>query len=260
MGVAERSGVQNLEILIIRLLSSKVGHWIKLNSREAVRPLGQKSSITSSAIAGTKPQPSGSKSRDSFLPWPRLVVQVNLTLTWRLPIESEQKKDSKISALFHGSFTNPQFNRDTLESSSELDSAHISYLWFGPLLGGRRNAKQPKLEEHTTIRVAAFRNYAGYMLTQSFKNGLAELKGIAENLQTSNEGYLAIMCSETVWWRCHRRMIADILVTQGWNVQHLGVRKEPMEHERWGIARVGDEGNLIYDGRERRSKRNKCLS
>lgn len=158
------------------------------------------------------------------------------------------------------SFTNPQFNRDTLESSSELDSAHISYLWFGPLLGGRRNAKQPKLEEHTTIRVAAFRNYAGYMLTQSFKNGLAELKGIAENLQTSNEGYLAIMCSETVWWRCHRRMIADILVTQGWNVQHLGVRKEPMEHERWGIARVGDEGNLIYDGRERRSKRNKCLS
>ncbi|KAG5301130.1 HhH-GPD domain-containing protein [Histoplasma ohiense] len=158
------------------------------------------------------------------------------------------------------SFTNPQFNRDTLESSSELDSAHISYLWFGPLLGGRRNAKQPKLEEHTTIRVAAFRNYAGYMRTQSFKDGLAELKGIAENLQTSNEGYLAIMCSETVWWRCHRRMIADILVTQGWSVQHLGVRQEPMEHERWEIARVGDEGNLIYDGRERPSKSNKCLS
>ncbi|PGH34052.1 hypothetical protein GX50_03108 [[Emmonsia] crescens] len=158
------------------------------------------------------------------------------------------------------SFTNPQFNHDTLQRSAELHSARIDYVWSGPSLGGRRNAQQPNLGQHTTIRVAAFRNYAGYMWTSSFKDGLAKLKSLAENLQTSGEGYLAIMCSETVWWRCHRRMIADILVSQGWKVQHLGVGKKPMEHESWEIARLGDEGNLVYDGSERRrSTRKKCL-
>ncbi|OAX84632.1 hypothetical protein ACJ72_00996 [Emergomyces africanus] len=156
------------------------------------------------------------------------------------------------------SFTNPQFNHDTLQRSAELHSAWINYVWSGPLLGGRRNAKQPDLEQHTTIRVAAFRNYAGYMCTSSFKDGLAELKSLAENLQTSGQGYLAIMCSETLWWRCHRRMIADILVTQGWKVQHLGVGKTPMEHERWEIARTDEKGSLVYDGNGRLSKRRKC--
>ncbi|PGG99600.1 hypothetical protein GX51_06249 [Blastomyces parvus] len=158
------------------------------------------------------------------------------------------------------SFTNPQFNHDTLKHSAELKDARVSYLWCGPLLGGRRNAKQPNLDEHSAIRVAAFRNYAGYMCTSSFKEGLAELKSLAENLQSSGEGCLAIMCSETLWWRCHRRMIADILSSHGWKVQHLGVGKKPMEHERWEIARVGDEGNLVYDGHDRRSKRKACPS
>ncbi|EEQ84579.1 HhH-GPD domain-containing protein, variant [Blastomyces dermatitidis ER-3] len=158
------------------------------------------------------------------------------------------------------SFTNPQFNHDTLQDSAELNNAHITYLWSGPLLGGRRNAKQPNLDQHNTIRVAAFRNYAGYMCTSSFKEGLTELKSLAENLQISGQGCLAIMCSETLWWRCHRRMIADILVTHGWKVQHLGVGKKPMEHERWEIARVGEEGNLVYDGHDSRSKRKACLT
>ncbi|OJD18208.1 hypothetical protein AJ78_01766 [Emergomyces pasteurianus Ep9510] len=156
------------------------------------------------------------------------------------------------------SFTNPQFNHDTLQRSTELHSARINYIWSGLSLGGRRNAKQPNIERHTTIHVAAFRNYAGYMCTSSFKYGLAELKSLAENLQVSRKGYLAIMCSETVWWRCHRRMIADVLVTQGWEVQHLGIGKTPMKHERWEISRIDEEGNLVYDGNERRLKRGKC--
>ncbi|OJJ03026.1 hypothetical protein ASPVEDRAFT_84491 [Aspergillus versicolor CBS 583.65] len=149
------------------------------------------------------------------------------------------------------SFTNPQFNRDTLQESAELQRARIEYVWFGESLGGRRNAKQPKLAQHTAIRVAAFRNYAGYMSTPSFKEGLAELQNLAEELHRSSQGYVAIMCSETLWWRCHRRMVSDALVTAGWNVQHLGVAKKTMEHTLWGIARV-DEGNLVYDGRESR--------
>lgn len=157
------------------------------------------------------------------------------------------------------SFKNPQFNRDTLQESAELQSAGIEYVWFGELLGGRRNAKQPDLAQHTAIRVAAFRNYAGYMSTPSFKEGLSELRHLAEELHSSSEGYLAIMCSETLWWRCHRRMIADSLLTEGWNVQHLGVGKKTMEHVLWDIARV-HEGNLVYDGTEhRRSTRRKSL-
>lgn len=88
------------------------------------------------------------------------------------------------------------------------------------------------------------------MSTPSFKEGLAELQHLAEELHSSREGYVAIMCSETLWWRCHRRMVSDALVTEGWNVQHLGVAKRAMEHTLWDIARV-HEGSLIYDGRER---------
>ncbi|KAK2755708.1 hypothetical protein FQN54_005858 [Arachnomyces sp. PD_36] len=149
------------------------------------------------------------------------------------------------------SFTNPQFNHDTLQQSGELRSAHIHYTWFGSSLGGRRSAKQPHLERHSTIRVAAFRNYAGYMATTSFKEGLADLTRLAETLKSSSKGHVAIMCSETLWWRCHRRMIADALATEGWRVQHLGVGKQAIEHKRWEIARRDDEGNLVYDCNER---------
>lgn len=75
-----------------------------------------------------------------------------------------------------------------------------------------------------------------------------ELMDLAGNLRASEDGtYVAIMCSETLWWRCHRRMVSDGLVTQGWDVKHLGVRKEPVEHKRWDIARVDEERNLVYD-------------
>lgn len=143
--------------------------------------------------------------------------------------------------------TNPQFNQDTLQSSPELQEAQIEYIGFAPTLGGRRNAKQPDIEQHTAIRVTAFRNYAGYMCTPSFREGLTELKNLAEDLQNSDAAYVAIMCSETLWWRCHRRMISDALVTQSWVVKHLGVGKEPAEHKRWDIARVDEEQNLVYD-------------
>ena len=72
------------------------------------------------------------------------------------------------------------------------------------------------------------------------------LKSLAESLQGNGE-HVAIMCSETLWWRCHRRMVSDALVSQGWNVRHLGVGKEPAAHDLWDIARVDDEQNLRYD-------------
>ncbi len=80
---------------------------------------------------------------------------------------------------FPTSHNNPQFNRDALASSAELGDAHIKYTWLGKEIGGRRNSKQPGVMKHTALRVAVFRNYAGYMDTDDFKQGLQELKRMA---------------------------------------------------------------------------------
>ncbi|KFY31290.1 hypothetical protein V493_01245 [Pseudogymnoascus sp. VKM F-4281 (FW-2241)] len=79
------------------------------------------------------------------------------------------------------SYTNPQFNHDDLVTSTELKAANIEYIWCGAKLGGRRNAKQPNVGRHTAIRVTAFRNYAGYMSTQNFRDGLEELKALSKS-------------------------------------------------------------------------------
>lgn len=84
------------------------------------------------------------------------------------------------------------------------------------------------------------------MSTPSFREGLAELRILVDTVHDSGGGYLAIMCSETLWWSCHRRMIADALVAGGWDVQHLGLGKM-MTHEVWEIARIDNDGNLVYD-------------
>ncbi|KAK9320007.1 hypothetical protein V1517DRAFT_341160 [Lipomyces orientalis] len=144
--------------------------------------------------------------------------------------------------------TNPQFNHDTLSSSSELREVRIDYIWLGFALGGRRSNRQPNVERHTAIRVSAFRNYAGYMSTPTFREGLEELMALADKTQTDGNGRVAIMCSETLWWRCHRRMIADALVVAGRDAQHFGVKKgELTKHVIWNIARIDDDGGLIYD-------------
>lgn len=116
---------------------------------------------------------------------------------------------------------------------------------MGDTLGGRRNTQQPDVGRHTALRVVAFRNYAGYMGTEGFTRGLRELKELSAEV----EGKVAVMCSETVWWRCHRRMVADALVTGGWGVRHLGLggKGEAPEHRRWDVCRVGEGGGLVYD-------------
>ncbi|KAK9491680.1 hypothetical protein V1508DRAFT_433782 [Lipomyces doorenjongii] len=144
--------------------------------------------------------------------------------------------------------TNPQFNHDALLSSKELREVHIDYIWLGLELGGRRSARQPNVERHTAIRVSAFRNYAGYMSTLTFREGLEKLMALADKMQSDGSGRVAIMCSETLWWRCHRRMIADALVVAGRDAQHLGISKgAPTKHVLWNIARIDDDGGLIYD-------------
>jgi uncharacterized protein (DUF488 family) len=112
---------------------------------------------------------------------------------------------------FPGSRRHPQFGGAALQKT--LAAAGIAYRWFEDL-GGRRDAKDLSLD-NAAWRVAAFHAYADWMRTPTFRAALAELEGFARTQPT------ALMCAEALWTRCHRRLIADALLAQGWEVVHL---------------------------------------
>jgi uncharacterized protein (DUF488 family) len=140
---------------------------------------------------------------------------------------------------FPGSRRNPDVGRQELEQW--LPAAGIGYRWE-PLLGGRRT-DDPSTAVDTWWRVAQFRAYAAYTRTDDFRCGLDDLLADAARRRT------IIMCSESLWWRCHRRLVADVLVLlHGVPVLHLGHDGRLTPHRPSEGARVTDVG-LIYDGR-----------
>ena len=111
---------------------------------------------------------------------------------------------------FPGSRRYPHFNKEALEVS--LPENKIKYTHLKEL-GGRRKVKPDSI--NTGWRVAAFRGYADYMETNAFMIAIKELEAIASNERT------AYMCSEAVWWRCHRSLVSDYLKVNGWTVMHI---------------------------------------
>lgn len=112
---------------------------------------------------------------------------------------------------FPGSRRNPQFGSD--EMAGWLFEAGLGYEW-APSLGGRRtpSADSP----NTGLRNAQFRAYADHMATAEFRDGVARLLASAAHRR------VAVMCAESVWWRCHRRLLADhLVVVEGCEVGHL---------------------------------------
>lgn len=109
--------------------------------------------------------------------------------------------------------TNPQFNADALPQS--LAEAGISYCHLAALGGLRHRKKGAASSPNTLWRVAAFRNYADYAASDAFRAGLNEMRAL------SHDHCCAIMCAEAVWWRCHRRIIADYLLAEGVPVAHI---------------------------------------
>lgn len=99
----------------------------------------------------------------------------------------------------------PQWNRDAIEQALPTD---IGYRWIRKL-GGRRHTPAGVSSPNDGWRVKAFRDYADYMSTPEFESGLVELLLIAD------ESVPAIMCSEAVPWRCHRRLVTDALLVSG---------------------------------------------
>ena len=129
----------------------------------------------------------------------------------------------------------PHFSRDILEQS--LATANTRYRWF-KALGGLRKPKPNS--PHIGWQVAGFRSYADHMETPEFDGALSELLDWAEDALTS------LLCSERLWWQCHRRLLSDKLVTRGRRVLHILSDKSPEPHHLTDFLRL-DGDHLIYD-------------
>ena len=135
---------------------------------------------------------------------------------------------------FPGSRSQPQYQQSGLEPA--LEEAGIGYLWL-PGLGGRR--RPVPNTPNTTWRHVSFRGYADHMAGEEFAAGLFELLTVAWGCRT------AIMCAEILWWRCHRRMIADVLVSQGADVIHIRAPGTARAHRLTAPAHLAN-GVLSY--------------
>ena len=133
--------------------------------------------------------------------------------------------------------TNPQYNRDTLPIS--LAAYQIEHAQIPELGGLRKKSKTVPPEVNGFWVNQSFHNYADYALSYEFRTGLDRL------LELARYNDCAIMCAEAVWWRCHRRIVADYLLQKGREVVHLmgSSRAEPAMMN--AAAQVAADG-LIY--------------
>jgi uncharacterized protein (DUF488 family) len=128
---------------------------------------------------------------------------------------------------FPGSRSQPQYQQPALESA--LQRAGVGYIWL-PDLGSRR--RPVSSTPNITWQHPAFRGYADHIAGEAFAAGLLELLAFAWGLQT------AVMCAEILWWRCHRRMIADVLVSLGVRVIHIQDPEIAQPHRLTAPARL----------------------
>jgi uncharacterized protein (DUF488 family) len=133
-----------------------------------------------------------------------------------------------------GSRRLPHFGRAPLASA--LGAAGVQYAHFAELGGRRRPAAD---SPNAGWENAAFRGYADHMQTPEFASGLARLETLARGRRT------AVMCAEGLWWRCHRRLLADALLMRGWRVLHVATNGALSEHELTSFA-VADGERLTY--------------
>jgi hypothetical protein len=111
-----------------------------------------------------------------------------------------------------------------------------------PGLGGRR--KPAPGSPNTGWRETAFQGYADYMASGEFQSAMADLERLAR------ERPAAVMCAEAVWWRCHRRLIADALTARGWRVEHLGLGEPHPVHALPDFALLEPDGSITYPPRQ----------
>ncbi len=135
---------------------------------------------------------------------------------------------------YPGSRKFPHFNKEALEKS--MPENGIEYIHLVDL-GGRRKPREDS--KNTVWQHPSFRGYADYMETDDFKNAIKKLSSIARDKPT------AYMCSEVLWWRCHRALISDLLKSNGWEVWHIMGIDKKQEHPYTKPAKIVD-GKLEY--------------
>ena len=135
---------------------------------------------------------------------------------------------------------NPHFNQENLQRALKL--GHISYTWF-PELGGFRSTGLGNSSPHVALKSTGFRNYADYMATEPFRGGVDKL------IRLAGSGPTCFMCAETLPQRCHRSLLSDYLLVQGFRVIHILDSQRTLSHKLSPFATV-TEGRLIYNRSE----------
>jgi len=138
---------------------------------------------------------------------------------------------------FPGSRRHPHFGREALAGA--LGEAGIAYEHL-PELGGRRSPVPASV--NAGWQVAAFRGYADHLRSDEFATGRTRLEVMAAGRCA------VVMCAEAQWWRCHRRLVADVLVMAGHEVAHLMPGGRLIEHAPPGFAVRGEDGLPLYPG------------
>ena len=133
--------------------------------------------------------------------------------------------------------TNPAYNSDALPAT--LQPHGIGYRRIEELGGLRKKQAVPE-ETNAFWQNRSFHNYADYALSDRFQEGLSEL------LELSREHVCAIMCAEAVWWRCHRRIIADYLIQNGKQVAHLMGPGNTQKASPTPAAAMSESGQIVY--------------
>jgi uncharacterized protein (DUF488 family) len=189
-----------------------------------------------------------SRQSSRFIPWARHSLAVLSMQFWTIG-HSTRSLGELISALtghgitlladvrkLPGSRRYPHFNQDELEKS--LPPAGINYAWYADLGGRRKGATE---SHNTAWRNASFRAYADYMETEEFESAIQKL------LDEAKGHRIATMCSEAVWWRCHRGLISDYLKAAGHEVLHIQDAKRAEPHPYTSAAKIVG-GKLSYRG------------
>ncbi|MDF3843526.1 DUF488 domain-containing protein [Pseudomonas citronellolis] len=136
------------------------------------------------------------------------------------------------------SASNPQFNADTLPGA--LADCGIAYEHLAALGGLRGKARGLPAQVNGFWDNRSFHNYADYALSEQFHEGLEHL------LEAGRQRRCAIMCSEAVWWRCHRRIVSDYLIARGETVFHImgEGRLEPARLTSGAVVQA--DGSVVY--------------
>ena len=140
---------------------------------------------------------------------------------------------------YPGSRRNPDVRREALERW--LPAAGIEYRW-DERLGGRRHLPSGVAAIDTWWTEAAFRAYAAHTRSNEFAAALADL------LAAARTQHVTIMCSETLWWHCHRRLVADVAtLAHQMTVSHLLPSEDREPHQVADGARLREDGHIVWD-------------